>query len=334
VFYDQYGREVYVHAGQVVGNAANLDRFGRPRDGSELDKPMETEQSRKKLHPNAVYRYMKAEAEEDPMVRLAMRVLLETPNRMSAWQALLRANVYLPISFIVWRLHIEFEMASIIALQSGIETGANVIGHQSMVFANRAVDHMMHANMTFWHRPFIFNEQFVRIMPNMMPRGYVAGWDMNWIMSADELEDEQRGSLIATPLAVTEKIDKSTLTFIDTTLPRRLPSLTNRQKNQTVMPDHSSAAMAAKIWNLSEMAIANGNNAGYLASSGARVNVRSRAGKFFSYNARDRMFNVKHHGKSGLSGNRTGPGVKQVWLGNGRAMFPDQLAVESQLRLQ
>ena len=334
MFYDQYGRPVYVNAGDIVGDAAQLDRFGRPRDGSSLDAPEESEASRKKLHPNAVYRYRKAEEEDDPLVRLAMRVLLETPNTATAWRELLQKNVYLPIAFMVWRLHIEFEMVSIIALQSGIETGANVIGHQSMVFANRAVDHMMHANMTFWHKPVIFNEQFVRIIRNVAPRGYVAGWDMNWIMSADELEEEQRGSLIATPLAVTEKIDHSTVTFIDTTRPRMLPSLTNRQKNQTVLPSHSSAAMAAKIWNLSEQSIANGENAAYLAESDAKVQVRAREGKYWTYNPRDMLYNVKHDGNSPLSGNRTGPGVGPVWRGNGRNMFPNQLDVEQMLRLQ
>jgi len=332
VMYDRYGRPYYRGA---VGGVV-LGRDGRPiASAAAGDQAMdESDEYHDALHPNAVYRFAKAQEIRDPLARLGLLTLYEMPNKASSWLSLIEQNVHVPINFLLWRLHIEFDMYTCILMQSGIETAANMLGPSNMVFTNSGADKMMHGHFTFHHAPMVFKEEYVRHLRNVYPKRYVAGWDTQWIQSKEELSEDRRASLIATALPITENVDKSSINFIDITKPRLLSAVTNRSKAQRVLPDHSSAAYYEKIWGLSEVELQRSALRDTHFETEARVNVKARRGKFWSYNPQSDSFGVKHHGTGHLSGNRTGPGVAKVWRGLKREVLPDQLQVEQSMIIQ
>ena len=331
--YDRHGQPMYA----PFTDSVQLGRDGQPLQpftggSQELE---ETDESAAMMHPNSVYRYARAQQVSDPLRRVALLALYEMPNKLSSWTALIDADIHVPINFLVWRLHIEFDMYSCILLQSGIEMGANLLGKSNMVFTNSGGDKMMHGHLTFHHATVIFNEKLVHILKDVYPRDYIAGWDTTWIMTQKELSEQSRGSLISTAMAITETIDESKVNFVDTTKPRLLKARTNRSKSQRALPDYSGAAFYEKIWGLSGVALAKNSKVTQNFGSGStRVNVVARRGKCFLYSPQSGSHSIKITGTSGLSGDRTGPGVARVWKGTQRDVCADQLRVEQSITIR
>jgi hypothetical protein len=296
--------------------------------------PRPTTDSTNALHQNVVYRTQKANNVRSALLRAAYLALLATPNTYSAWHALIDQDVHVPINFLVWRLWIEFEMYSCILLQSGIETGANVLGHTNMVFSNTSVDKMMHGHFTYHHATMIWKQQFVNVLSNVMPGGYVCGWDTTFIESSEEIFTGTRKSIIVTAIPITEHNMGRKLCFIRTSVPRLLPSITDRPKEQTAVDDYSTAAHSELTWDLTESKLAQSNATDGWSDSSDRINVVAYRGTWFSWNPASSLFNVKHHGQSHLSGNRTGPTVRKVWIGGGNGRCGDQILFDDKMMLQ
>jgi len=297
--------------------------------------PQNTDAYLDSVHLNTAYRFEKANKQRDPLVRLAMIAVLFTNNSYEAIYNMIAQNVHVPLNFIVWRLFIELEMFTCILLQSGIETGANVLGHTNMVFSNTSADKMMHGHFTYHHATMIWNQQFVHHLTDVMPAGYIAGWDTDFVMGTDELTEDDRGSIIVTPIPITETLNGARkLCFIRTNTQRLLPSVTNRPKNQRSINDYSSAGMSELTWKLSEAALAYGNTGQVWGDSSVRINVMAWRGTWWSYNPSDQYFSKKNHGHGHLSGNRTGPGVRKVFIGSGNGFCDDQRLMDQSLRLQ
>jgi len=309
---------------------AVLEEFGY----SKAPAPEVTASARKELHQNVRYRFAKAHATRNPLLKSALLALIYSKNAYETWYSMIVNDVHVPINFIVWRLFIELELDTCILLQSGIETGANVLGHTNMVFSNTSADKMMHGHFTYHHATMIWNQQFVHHLTDVMPAGYIAGWNTDFIMSTEELSEDDRGSIIVTPIPITENNLPRKLCFIRTTTQRLLPSVVNRPKNQRAVNDYSSAGFAELTWELSESKIAQGNTGQNWVDSSVRINVMAWRGVWWSYNPADGYFSKKNHGHGHLSGNRTGPGCRRVFLGTGNGFCDDQRTIDQSLRLQ
>jgi hypothetical protein len=295
--------------------------------------PRHTVASEAMMHQNVRYRFAKAHALRDPLLKVAMLALLHTNNDYVSWREMIQADVPVPINFIVWRLWIEGEYNTCILMQSGIETGANVLGHTNLVFSNTSADKMMHGHFTYHQATMIWNQQFVHHLVDVMPTGYIAGWDTDFITSVQELGEDDRGSVIVTPIPVTEHTLGRKICFIRTSNQRFVPSVTNRPKQQTAVDDHSGAAFAELTFGLSEDKVARSNTGQTWNDSAVRLNVMAYKGTCFTYNPPDEYFSAKTHGLGHLGGNRTGPGVRNVFLGAGNAFCNDQRLVDASLRL-
>jgi hypothetical protein len=296
--------------------------------------PRATQDSANSLHQNVVYRTQKANSVRNALLRAAYLALLSTPNTYTSWHSLIDQDVHVPINFLVWRLWIELEMYSCILLQSGIETGANVLGHTNMVFSNTSVDKMMHGHFTYHHACMIWKQQFVNVLKNVMPGGYIAGWNTEFIESSEEIFTAERNSIIVTAIPITEHGLGRKLCFIRTSTPRLLPSITDRPKMQTGIDDYSTAGHSELTWDLSETKLAQSNAVDGWSDSSDRINVVAMRGTWFSYNPASSLFSNKHHGKGHLSGNRTGPTVRKVFIGGGNGRCGDQILYDAKLELQ
>jgi hypothetical protein len=296
------------------------------RGANMLDKDNEEYQSRK--HPNMVYRYNKvAKMKLDPLTQICMYVLLYTPNRGSSWISLLDNNIHFPMNFLLWRPYIKFEMFMAVVMQSGLQTGANVLGQSSMNFDNSAADKMMLGHYTFHHKSVVFNHRRVEILANVYPRRYLGGWDTEFITSASALlAGRDGGSLIVTPIAITENIREVSLDLLDTSQPRQNPSLFNRPRMAQERAGYSSASFTQRIWGIREGDIA-AQSVQITADgrvTGELINQRVRRGKHYKFNPNSRKYDGLDEGCSALSGDRTGPGVRAGWSGTMRTQLDSQ----------
>ena len=274
-----------------------------------------------------------AQGLRNPLLRVALLAVLGMENKYVA-MTMIENDIHVPINFLVWRLWIEPQMNTCIPLQSGIETGANVLGHTNMVFSNTSADKMMHGHFTYHHATMIWNQQFVHHLKDVFPGGYIAGWNANYITSTEELSDDSRDSVIVTPLPITEAPTARKLCFIRTSTARVVPSVTTRPKQQRPLDDHSAAAFAELTWGLSEAKIANGNTGQNWNESSQRINVMAYRGTWWSYSPAEGYFGNKHHGHGHLGGSRTGPGVRSAFIGSGSTFLDDQSRIDLSLRLQ
>lgn len=311
-------------------NLVPVDEDGNVEESNELQA---TDASNEAMHPNSVHRYNKLNLIEDPILRLLVTVILELPVALSTFSTLAKANVHLPINFILWRLNIEFSMWSIIMMRAGIETGANMIGPSNLVFSNSAADKMLLGHFTFHNAPVVFNHRGVSILRNVFPREYHAGWNTAWLQVANELREPNRGSLIASPIAITESVEFARISFTDNTAPLLNMHLTNRPNVRATLPDHSSAAFNEEMWGFSQAGVFKDATQENYFSVELKINARASAGKHFTYDRMRGQFSVCHPGSSPLSGNRTGPRAAPIWNGV-PGLFPSQEAFDADSRIQ
>ena len=306
------------------------------RDGRVLQRGdqalCESDETLFRMHPNSQHRFDEAQRVGDTLERACVLALLALPNKQSSWMGLIDNNVHVPINFYVWRPYIKFEMLTCVLMQAGVETAANMLGPANMVFTNSGADKMMHAHFTFFHAPVVFKHEYIQLLRHVYPRQYLGGWDTTWINRVEDLY-EGGGSLIATPIAVTETPHSVSLDLIDTSKPRLLPAVTNRARSQKDLPPYSSASMTERIYAISEEALMAATSFATASQNGHVVNVRSRAGKYFTRDPRSGYIQNKVAGSSALSGDRTGPGVAKVWKGIQRAVLPVQKDIEINLRI-
>lgn len=311
-------------------NLVPVDEDGRADESNALQ---ETDASNEAAHPNSIHRYNKINLIEDPILRLLTMVILELPVSSTTFLTLAEANVHVPINFILWRLNIEFSMWSIIMMRAGIETGANMIGPSNLVFSNSAADKMLLGHFTFHNAPVVFNHRGVSILRNVFPREYHAGWNTTWLQTAADLREPVRGSLIASPIAITESVEFARISFTDNTAPLTNMHLTNRPNVRATLPDHSSAAFNEEMWGFSQAGVFKDATQENYFSVELKINARASAGKHFTYDRMRGSYSVCHPGSSPLSGNRTGPRCAPIWNGV-PGLFPSQEAFDADSRIQ
>jgi hypothetical protein len=259
-----------------------------------------------------------------------MTVLIFTPNTYTSWIKMMDNNVHVPINFILWRPFIKFEMFNVVVMQSGLQTGANMLGKSSMCFDNSAADKMMLGHYTFWHASVVFNHRRIEILENVFPKRYLGGWDTQWITSASALHQTSGGgSLIVTPIPVTEEVGEVSIDLLDTSVPRLLPTVVNRPRGTRERASYSSASMTQRLWqlaqgDLSKATVFIGADGRY---TGALVNQRSRRGKHYKFNPLTKAYTSLDGGCSALSDDRTGVGARPIWTGTMRVLLPVQREV-------
>lgn len=281
----------------------------------------ETEASAALMHPNRLYRHQQLQTESNSLMRLGLAVLYEMPNTQIGWSDAVDNDWYAPMKFIVWRLFIEFEMYSLIAMKSGITTGGNFIGHQSIEFTNSVMDRMFFGNMIFWHKAIALDPARVRVIENFRPKRYVAGWGKSWVSSADDLLRTKRGSLIATAVEVTSRANEKTrLSFIDNSVPR--PSVENTTRGKLVAgePDYSGARLAGLQYKLDPYRF---NSSDFYTTSTNKIGVNAYRGRHYVCSSPGGGYNSTVKGTGHLQGGASVPGAVVVFNKTSHLMFPN-----------
>lgn len=274
-------------------------------------------------NPNAEYRHRKAHEHTDPLERFAMLLLMQLPNTYTTWINLIKKDVHVPINLIVWR-SITLEMFTALMLQSGIETGANIVGKAAAAMSGSVADRMVYATYIFHHAFMVFNEKGVNHLQNVQFGGYINGLDMTWVLKKSELKEDVRGSLMVTAIPITENNLPARLNFVDTTAARLLPSQTNRTKNIDTVSDTSSNRYFQEMWGLNEQFLNHSRATNRYHTQSQRYNVRYSRGKHYSHSGPSNVY-VLHKGDGQLAGKKMGPHAKSVILGTNTEMLGDDL---------
>lgn len=281
----------------------------------------ETDDYLQATHPNVEYRYRKAHEHADPLVRLGMLAVIHMPNTWKSWIGLIKKDLHAPINLILWRLNIELEMHTALLIVAGPETGANVVGKAGAAISGSVADRMVYASYVFHHAAMVWNEKNLVHLRDVQFGGYIAGLDVEYVMTRKELKTDERGSLIVTAIPITENRFGARLNFVDTTVTRLLPSQTNRTKTIDSVPDYSSARYYQELWGYNESYLNHTRATNRYHTQAQRVNVRSSEGKYYS-GGPNNMWKL-HKGQGQLAGKKMGPGVRKVLFGTNASMLDD-----------
>ena len=95
--------------------------------------------------------------------------------------------------------------------------------------------------------------------------------------------------------------------------------------------NYSSARWFEKVWGLNEGNINWQIDLHKYHRQSEMINVRESVGKHWRFDPKEGKFSRLIEGAGQLSHNRTGRGVKAVWLGYADTLFPDQTQITYQL---
>jgi len=298
---------------------------GGLHDGQEI---RVSQKLKKHARGHFVYRWNKVHEEHNPLLRAIMTAILMMPNNLVSWRSMANKNINPLCNIIIHRPFIELRMYTCILLQSGYEMGFNVIGVSNMTLGSTVGDKMIQGSFTFHHASMVVNEKLVSHLRNSYPMGVVAGWGLKPIQSGSELfRGTDRGDWIATLIPITECNIPRRINIIDTTVARMTPVTTNRSKGISKTADYSAASWFEVKWGINEGNINWSIDLHKYHMQGQMINVRESVGKHWRYDPTTRKFSRLVEGAGQLSDNRTGKGVKKVWLGFGDTKFPDQTQI-------
>jgi hypothetical protein len=263
-------------------------------------------------------------------------LLLNIKNTRECWMMLIDANIHVPINLILWRLWIRIRMYTVIMLRTGVETGVSAYGHSNFVVCGEGGTKTIEAHLTFSFGSICWNEKGVIHLPNVIPRGYMGGWNNQFIESRREIHsiaEEDRGSIIVTAIPITENTHRYPLNFVPKQRTINTVNATSSEYKDKVAlyGTYSSAAFYEALWDLKD-SVAFSEAYDQFATQYRIPNTIAYQGKSFDYSPATGGFSVKRSGNGHLSGNRTGRGCTSTWEGNS-TMFPDQTVYEQNLNL-
>jgi len=96
-----------------------------------------------------------------------------------------RADVYLPIDFVLARPYMTYHVSSAIMMLAGRETGEIVVGQQRFQMTSNIGDRTLYANYFYYGRAIVYKERNVLIAPDVFIQNYVKGMNTAFINDDD-----------------------------------------------------------------------------------------------------------------------------------------------------
>jgi hypothetical protein len=96
-----------------------------------------------------------------------------------------RADVYLPIDFVLARPYMTYRVSSAIMMLAGRETGEIVVGQQRFQMTSNIGDRTLYANYFYYGRAIVYKERNVLIAPDVFIQNYVKGMNTAFINDDD-----------------------------------------------------------------------------------------------------------------------------------------------------
>lgn len=272
------------------------------------------------LRPAFIIRYTNCGKIADPILRVVCQCFLTSrADRGDQWLRMIDNNVLVPISFILWRLFIEHDMASAILMKGGPETGGNLYGHSNFSFGNNVSTKMLLGNFTFYSKSMIWKEKNIFILENIGPMRYRGGSDGGFITkktqlghNAEEDYNVNRPSILVTAVPISfDRCDRM-MSFIGK------PYIQNVNENidGPLRVTYPTYQYYDSLWGFShKMTRTHPGQDDFVRRTG-RLTPHAFLGQQVLFNRTLRSYNIVEHCQ-GHRKNASYPGSLKVWNGKG-----------------
>jgi hypothetical protein len=141
------------------------------------------------------------------LIRMVVHAILMLPcNKWSVISAMIDNGIYVPFNVINWRPFITHDMASMILMKKGLDTGANYFNKCNLMMQSDAAVKTMIATFTFHAKSVVQNGKNVYQIEDVIPYAFRGGCNLEYIDSWRDIQEDGVGrkSIIATLSPATE----------------------------------------------------------------------------------------------------------------------------------
>jgi hypothetical protein len=274
----------------------------------------------KLVRPAFIVRYSKCKNIADPILRIICQCFLTSrADNGDQWLKMIDNNVLVPISFILWRLFIEHDMASAILMKGGPDTGGNLYGHSNFAFGSNVSTKMLLGNFTFYSKAMVWKEKNVYILDNIAPRRYRGGSDCGFIFkktqighNSEEEFDINRPSILVTAVPLSFDKCERMMSF---TGKHHIPNV-NESIDGPLRVTYPTWQYYDSLWGFShKMTKTHPGYDDFVRRTG-RLSPHAFQGQQVSFNITYKCYNIVDQ----CQGHRKGasyPGALKVWNGKG-----------------
>jgi hypothetical protein len=260
-----------------------------------------------------MWRWDEANKISNPFVRIATQAILATPcSDKKVWMRMMDNNVHVPINIILWRMDIVHEMASVILMKGGLETGASFYGHSNFATGHDAVSKIIYGNFTFNSKPVVYDSRGVHVIENIKPEGYLGGSNTEFVRSRRDMRSRtiDRQSIVATVVGITENKFPTMLSFTGKV---HVPDV-NEAIDGPGRLQYSTAAYYDSIYGIGDMSTSKPLGDDYFLDRARRFTPHAFPGTQANFNGSTRIYD-RWFGGQGHRGQNVYRGCADVWNG-------------------
>ncbi|MHA1683094.1 MAG: hypothetical protein ACTSUE_19300 [Promethearchaeota archaeon] len=153
------------------------------------------------MSPAMTNNYEAAYREESEVCMLVCRlVFLHATLTRQTMEAMIDANVQLPVNFILWRPWMGYEMSSLIYMKGGRSTGMTVYGHTNFMLSQDGHTKMLFASLTYYSKAIVRKPKNIIVMDNAFYNDYLGGMGIEFYSDFELQELRNKKYLIDTTL--------------------------------------------------------------------------------------------------------------------------------------
>ena len=129
--------------------------------------------------------------------RILAYCLYHSKINSSSLQAWANNNIVLPVSILIARPFMTYDMCTCIMMRGGTETGQTFQGHSDFQLGDDVQSKIHYGNYTYYSTAVVTNPKNIIHARNVYANGYVDGDDTEWIDSDQNTGERKGGSMYA-----------------------------------------------------------------------------------------------------------------------------------------
>jgi len=260
--------------------------------------------------------------ENSILVSIGASIMITPCDDEKYWTMLMEANIFIPISIILWRIMITHDMDTAVLMRAGPETGQNLYGHTNFLLTTDGQTKMIYGNFTTYAKAIIYDDRNISLIEDIHPSRYRGGMSTEYMKDSRDLsyyEAERlmgRGmrSVISTVIPANEERHPSLMDITGKIMGSSL-----RYDEQRDGYHYSSAEHSCLRWNLSRYTQKSQiNPADNFYSRADRFNTTAHQGRQASFGGKIYDDWSTPTGHRGINGSH--PGCRDVWNGRSKIL--------------
>lgn len=138
----------------------------------------------------------------DECARVVLFAFMMTNITRDNLVSLHRADIYVPVDFILARPWMTYHSSTVIMMKAGSETGEIVVGQQRFQMDTRVADRMLYANYFYYGKALVYKDRNVLVAPNVFIQDYIRGNNTTFITSDNLSEINEQNCLVNSPSSI------------------------------------------------------------------------------------------------------------------------------------